>query len=251
MCSSDLCPECQLFHKSNRKREITQFDSEFCPNSHQDSDILHFDGANYIALVDRFSGFLWVQPLRSLHTQTIVDVFYNIWVLDGTPFYLRTDNATTFSSVEFQKFMDAMSITHVTSSPYMPSSNGRAEIAVAQAKNLLRKTQNSNIDLQVHVALYNATPLATSAYSPFQLKNGRPFRFNLFFNPAFSSLPNEGDDRLVDLANRRHLRQLAYDAKNEGRQAQPPLTPGTEVLVQSPLTGLFQDKGIKIGRAHV
>ena len=240
----DSCPECQLYHKSNRKRELTQFDSEFCPNSHHDSDILHFEGVNYIALVDRFSGFLWVKPLKSLHTQTIVDIFYNIWLLDGTPFYLRTDNATTFSSVEFQNFVEAMSVTHVTSSPYMPSSNGRAEIAVAQAKNLLRKTQASTHDLQVHVALYNATPLATSAYSPFQLKNNRPFRFNLFFNPEFSSLPNEGDDRLDDLANRRAQRQLAYDAKNIHRQAQPPLTPGTQVLVQSPLSGLFQDKGV-------
>ena len=126
----DSCPDCQLFHKSNRKREIQPFEEEFCPNSHQDADILNFEQTNYLALVDRFSGFLWVKPLRSFHSQTAIDILYNIWLNDGTPFHLRTDNATTFTSSDFQNFLDIMGVSHVTSSPHMPSSNGRAEIAV-------------------------------------------------------------------------------------------------------------------------
>ena len=133
-----------------------------------------------------------------------------------------------------------MGVAHVTSSPHMPSSNGRAEIAVAQAKHILKRTQRDSKNFELYVALYNSTPLATSAFSPFQLKNNRPFRFNIFFSPEFFKTQI---DPHQDLQQRREIRQKAFEAANKSRREVVKFSPGTVVLVQSPLTGLFQEKG--------
>ena len=132
-----------------------------------------------------------------------------------------------------------------------PSSNGRAEIAVAQAKHILkRSSSNGNItrQLQLYVSVYNATPLTNSQFSPFQLKNGRPFRFNLFIHPRLAIQPLTEQEKLEDLLQRRQKRQAMFDSFNDRRTPPPEFTPGQVVLVQDPASKLFQDKGIIVSK---
>lgn len=52
-----------------------------------------------------------------------------------------TDNGPQFASREFAEFAKQWEFLHVTSSPYHPKSNGKAESAVKVVKNLFKKAQ--------------------------------------------------------------------------------------------------------------
>ena len=55
----------------------------------------------------------------------------------GLPEMLVTDNASYFTSQEFQDFAKLNGIRHVTSAPYHPAPNGLAERAVQTVTKLL------------------------------------------------------------------------------------------------------------------
>lgn len=55
------------------------------------------------------------------------------------PEIMVSDNATCFTSEEFQEFAKKNGIRHITSVPYHPSSNGLAEQAVQTFKSLMTK----------------------------------------------------------------------------------------------------------------
>ena len=63
----------------------------------------------------------------------------------GLPSMIVTDNATNFTSVEFQEFCNLNGIRHITSSPYHPASNGLAERAVQIVKHGITKMSQGSI----------------------------------------------------------------------------------------------------------
>ena len=62
----------------------------------------------------------------------------------GTPEICASDNASCFTSEEFEVFMKKNGIRHVTSAPYHPATNGCAERAVQTFKAALKKMKCSN-----------------------------------------------------------------------------------------------------------
>ena len=64
----------------------------------------------------------------------------------GIPDTIVSDNATCFTSSEFQEFYKHSGIPHITSAPYHPSSNRLAERAVQTVKSGLKRTGNGNIE---------------------------------------------------------------------------------------------------------
>ena len=55
------------------------------------------------------------------------------------PYIIRSDNSPCYNSKEFQQFLQCFSITHQTSSPNHPRSNGFVERMVGVAKKLIDK----------------------------------------------------------------------------------------------------------------
>jgi len=68
------------------------------------------------------------------------------FAVHGIPSKLLTDSGPQFASRQFKSFASEWSFKHVTSSPYFPQSNGFAENAVKQAKNLLEKCKKDGSD---------------------------------------------------------------------------------------------------------
>ena len=58
------------------------------------------------------------------------------------PLHCLTDNRPQFVSHEYQASAQTLGFEHVTSSPYLSCSNGKAEAAVNDAKTLLKKSQD-------------------------------------------------------------------------------------------------------------
>ncbi|KAJ8893096.1 hypothetical protein PR048_005679 [Dryococelus australis] len=94
---------------------------------------------------------------RASYTDTIAErtCATNIFSGHGIPENFWSDEGTQFTSWEFQQFARDYGISHSTSIPICPQSNGAAESSAAVSKNILMKSQDSNIGLLA----YQATPL--------------------------------------------------------------------------------------------
>ena len=101
----------------------------------------------------------------------------------GLPETVVTDYGTGFVSQEFESFLVANGIKHVTSAPYHPASNGLAERAVQVVKRGLKKITTGRINSRLAKLLltYRLQPQGTTGVSPAELLLGRKPRTRLDF----------------------------------------------------------------------
>ena len=93
-----------------------------------------FEGSLFLAVIDAFSKWMEVIPVRRATSQTTIDKHRILLATHGLPEMLVSDNGTLFTSAEFQEFVSRNAIHHVLTSPYHPASNGLAEKAVQTFK---------------------------------------------------------------------------------------------------------------------
>ena len=86
-----------------------------------------------------------------------------------------SDNGPYFASKEFEQLQKGKGLTHITSAPYPPASNGLAERAVRTVNGGLRKlTMGSLVDkLSRFLFQYSLTSHSTTGISPVELIYGR------------------------------------------------------------------------------
>lgn len=134
-------------------------------------DLFEFREETYICVVDYYSRFIVADRLENSEAITIVKVMRRLFTLMGVPNSLVSDNGPQFTSLAFKDLMRTWDVTHYTSSPRNPQSNGAAERAV---QNLMVKAfLKKNVDLQTALLHYRDTPLQ-NGLSPAQLLFNRP-----------------------------------------------------------------------------
>ena len=132
------CSSCQAQRQSNPRPKLDKVNlpgDAKQPMLHTACDLFSATGKQWLALVDRFSGYAWTVPLRKLDTKAIIQHLEQWFNEFGWPTHIRTDGGPQFRS-EFKEFCTAHGITHELSSPYNPESNGLAEAAVKSLKGL-------------------------------------------------------------------------------------------------------------------
>ena len=133
--SIDACMACQTNKASLPRpalRHTTPSSAE-TPMKHIAMDLFDALGKKWIVMVDRFSGYAWLEQLRSTTTANIIDTIQT-WFYDyGWPDYIRSDEGPQ----EFDRFCADNSNNHELSSPYNPESNGLAKSAVKIMKTLV------------------------------------------------------------------------------------------------------------------
>ena len=87
----------------------------------------------------------------------------------GLPHMIRSDNGPCYNSKEFQQFLQSYSMTHQTSSPNHPKSNGFIERMVGVAKKLMDKAGKEGKPWISGLFDYRVTPQSGSIASPLQL----------------------------------------------------------------------------------
>ena len=87
----------------------------------------------------------------------------------GLPNIIRSDNGPCYNSKEFQQFLQQYNITHQTSSPNHPRSNGFVERMVRVAKKLMDKAGKEGKPWISGLFDYRVTPQSGSIASPLQL----------------------------------------------------------------------------------
>lgn len=104
--------------------------------------------------MDYFSKYIEVDELKDQQSRTAIEILKSQFSRHGIPTVLRTDNGPQYASEEFKDFCGSYGISHITSSPHTPHSNGEAERAVQTVKRLWNKAPDR------HLALldYRTTP---------------------------------------------------------------------------------------------
>ncbi|PIC12741.1 hypothetical protein B9Z55_028250 [Caenorhabditis nigoni] len=138
------------------------------------------DGNRYILCCkDPFSRYVETAAVASQDGATTTDQFLKIIVAKhGVPASITTDNGTGFLNEKFKTAMKELQIEHLTCAPYHHQSNGHVERTNRTLEEILssyvNKTQD-DWDQFLHLATFaiNASPSATTKFSPFEAMFGR------------------------------------------------------------------------------
>ena len=79
--------------------------------------------------------------MQAATTRATVKILQSMFATHGIPHMMLSDNESVFTNVEFGDFMKSNGITHVTSAPYHPATNGLAERAVQTFKEAIKKME--------------------------------------------------------------------------------------------------------------
>ena len=165
----DSCTACSKYKPAQQqtKGEVSLPSSTGGPMNNLGIDYFSFSAKPWVAIVDRFSGFLWTKQMSSETTSALTSFLTSLFNQYGWPTSIRSDGGPQFRS-EFAKFCLEHNIVHEVSSSYNPKSNGLAESAVKSIKNLLKRCNDLKENFTEALAHFLQTP-RSDGYSPFQL----------------------------------------------------------------------------------
>ena len=141
-------------------------------------DLFTVNGIDNLAVVDYYSQYIEITSLRSTTSKAVINTVKSIFARHGTSVQVISDNGPQFSSQDFKDFSKHWDFEHTTSSPHHPASNGQAEIAVKNMKNLITKVTTNHEDLYEALQVSRNTPLEKDRSSAELLFN-RKIRSNL------------------------------------------------------------------------
>ena len=141
----------------------------------------------------------------------------------GLPHIIRSDNGPCYNSKEFQQFLQCYSITHQTSSPNHPRSNGSVERMVRVAKKLMDKAGKEGKLWISGLFNYRVTPQSGSIASPLQLLTQH--------TPREKNLPQLPSTLGTPEMHPTH-QELIKRQGNRPERNYIELTPGTPVWIQ-------------------
>ena len=131
---------------------------------------------DFLIVADIFSKYILVRKFPNSTSATVcIDLSMIVTEL-GLPHTIKSDNGPCYSSREFQQFLQCYSITHQTSSPNQPRSNGFIERMVGVTKKLMDKARKEGKLWISGLFDYRVTPQSGSIASPLQLMTQHTLR---------------------------------------------------------------------------
>ena len=177
---------------------------------------LHIDfagpmnGKMYLVIIDAHSKWIEAFITNSSTSTTVIEILRHVFARFGLPEMIVSDNGPCFVSEEFESFLLANGVKHITSSPYHPATNGLAERAVQILKKGLKKVTTGSLQTRLAQVLmsYRITPQTTTGASPSELLMGRQPRTRL-------DLLKPNPESLVE--NKQMKQKVAHDKKARER----------------------------------
>ena len=124
---------------------------------------------DFLIVTDVFSKYFLVRKLDNSTSAAVCAKIATIVTELGLPHIIRSDNGPCYNSKEFQQLLQCYNITHHTSSPHHPRSNGFIERIVGVAKKLMDKAGSEGKPWILGLYEYRVTPQSGSIASPLQL----------------------------------------------------------------------------------
>lgn len=133
-----------------------------------------------LSIIDRFSGYLWLYPLKDTTSATIARKLFKTMSQAGIPRIIISDNAASLISHTMQALMDRLGIKAVHIAPYHSSSNSKIERCHRVIGDNLRtllvgKDVKKWDEVLPEILMGIRSAVSTVAkISPFELWTGRP-----------------------------------------------------------------------------
>ena len=162
------CDVCRSTDSMQQKEPLQPHDVPSRPWAKVAVDLFHLNGQQYLLIVDYFSGFWEVQPLKSTLSSDVIKKIKMHFARYGIPDVVVSDNGPQFADQEFQRFSKTWQFQLNTTSPRYPKSNGKAENAVRAGKQLLKKAKKDEADVYLALLAYRNTPTQGLDTSPAQ-----------------------------------------------------------------------------------
>ena len=177
---------------------------------------------DFLIVADVFSTHILVRKLPN-STSAAVCIELSMIVTElGLPHIIRSDNGPCYNSNEFQQFLHYHSITHQTSSPNHPRSNGFVERMVGIAKKLMDKAEKEGKPWISGLFDYRVTSQSGSIESQLQLMTQH--------TPREKDLPQLPSALSAPEMHQTH-QELTKMQRNKPERMYQELLPGTPVWV--------------------
>ena len=124
---------------------------------------------DFLIVTDVFSKYFLVRKLANSSSAAVCAEIATTVTELGLPHTIRSENGPCHNSKEFQQLLQCYNITHHTSSPHHPRSNGFVERMVGVAKKLMDKAGSEGKPWISGLYEYRVTPQSSSIASPLQL----------------------------------------------------------------------------------
>ena len=134
----------------------------------------------FLIIVDAHSKWPEVIPMKVASSTTTINALRDLFARYGLVHQIVTDNGSQFTSEQFQTYMKANNIRHITSAVGHPSTNGLAERLVQSFKTAMKSAQATETTIGLHLSrflmAYRNASHSTTQVSPASLLIGRPLR---------------------------------------------------------------------------
>ena len=162
MCQA--CTACAKYGQYAKHESMKSLPLPTLPWQLVSQDRFSLHGKNYLVTVFHYSDWIETDKLENTLLSTVMNATRSHFARFGVPDVCHTDNGPQFMSKEYQDYARDYGFKHITSSPYHPQRNGRAEAAVKVCKAQLRKSD----DYDKKMLFYRNTPPTGHTYSPAQ-----------------------------------------------------------------------------------
>jgi len=147
------CKVCEKYSFRNCKQPMIIEEQPELPFQKIGCDILDYKSQSYLVLGDYYSKWIEIIKFKSKNSENIIKVLKIIFSIHGIPNELRAD-IMPFNSTKMKQFSEEWDFIINTSSPYYPKRNGFAEKLVEIAKQMLKKSEESKIELHLMLMEY-------------------------------------------------------------------------------------------------
>ena len=137
MATRSLCTPCTKSAPSNPNLPPEQPVQPDFPFSHCCMDFFAVEGKTYLALVDRYTGWLSILCLAKDDSNHVIAALREYFARWGVAKLLTSVGASVFTSVQYKDFFSRWGVIHRVLSAYYPRANKRREVAVKSAKRLI------------------------------------------------------------------------------------------------------------------
>ena len=167
----ELIERCIICQEHGKSQPITGITQELPPFPWHTlaTDIFYWKRMDMPIVADVFSKYFLVRKLANSTSGAVCAEIATIVTELGLPHIIRSDNGPCYNSKEFQQLLQCYNITHHTSSPHHPRSNGFVERMVGVAKKLMDKAGSEGKPWISGLYEYRVTPQSGSIASPSQL----------------------------------------------------------------------------------
>ena len=166
----ELIERCIICQEHGKSQPIIGTNQELpFPWHTLEMDIFYRKRMDFLIVADVFSKYFLVRELANSTSAAVCAELATIVTELGLPHIIRNDNGPCYNYKEFQQFLELYNITHQTSSPHHPRSNGFVERMVRVAKKLMDKAGREGKPWISGLYEYRVTPQSGSIASPLQL----------------------------------------------------------------------------------